>query len=57
LFQDRLAKHGYAVGQSGVLDAATRRVVMNFQMRYRPARYDGTPDAEIAAILDVLVNP
>jgi len=56
-FQDRLAKHGYAVGQSGVLDAATRRVVMNFQMRYRPARYDGTPDAETAAILDVLVNP
>ena len=56
-FQDRLAKHGYAVGQSGELDPVTKRVVMNFQMRYRPARYDGIPDAESAAILDVLVNP
>jgi N-acetylmuramoyl-L-alanine amidase len=56
-FQDRLAQHGYAVPLTGELDAQTRRVVMNFQMRYRPARYDGVPDAETAAILDVLVNP
>jgi N-acetylmuramoyl-L-alanine amidase len=56
-FQDRLAKHGFALSQSGQLDPATRRVVMAFQMKYRPERFDGNPDAETAAILDVLVNP
>ncbi|EKM95296.1 N-acetylmuramoyl-L-alanine amidase [Stutzerimonas degradans] len=25
-----------------------------FQMKYRPARYDGEPDAETAALLQVL---
>ncbi len=56
-FQDRLEKHGFAVPKNGDLDAATRRVVAAFQMKYRPARFDGTPDAETAALLDVLVNP
>jgi N-acetylmuramoyl-L-alanine amidase len=56
-FQDRLAKHGFAIGQSGVLDPPTQRTLMVFQMKYRPARFDGIPDAETAAILDVLVNP
>lgn len=56
-FQDNLARHGYAVPQNGVLDPATRRVLLNFQMKYRPSRYDGTPDAETAALLDVLVRP
>ena len=56
-FQDRLEKHGFEVPKTGELDAATRRVVSAFQMKYRPARFDGTPDAQTAAILDVLVNP
>jgi N-acetylmuramoyl-L-alanine amidase len=56
-FQERLEKHGFAVPQTGELDAATRRVVTAFQMKYRPARYDGEPDAETAAILDVLTSP
>jgi N-acetylmuramoyl-L-alanine amidase len=56
-FQDRLEKHGFAVPKSGELDAATRRVVAAFQMKYRPARFDGTPDAETAALLDALLNP
>ena len=56
-FQDRLEKHGFVVPKTGELDAATRRVIMVFQMKYRPARFDGTPDAETAAILDALVNP
>jgi N-acetyl-anhydromuramyl-L-alanine amidase AmpD len=30
---------------------------MNFQMRYRPERFDGLPDAESAAILSVLTTP
>ena len=55
-FQDRLYKHGYEVPRTGELDPATRRVLMNFQMRYRPARFDGMPDAETAAILDALTQ-
>jgi N-acetylmuramoyl-L-alanine amidase len=56
-FQRTLAKHGYAVPVDGELDRKTQRVIMVFQMRYRPAKHDGMPDAETAAILDVLVNP
>ena len=56
-FQHRLAQHGFAVPQHGDLDEPTRRVIAAFQMRYRPARFDGQPDAETAALLDVLVNP
>jgi N-acetylmuramoyl-L-alanine amidase len=56
-FQVRLAVHGYAVPQTGVLDEATRAVLGAFQMKYRPANIDGTPDAESAALLDVLTTP
>ena len=56
-FQQMLAKHGFAVPVDGALDEATVRVISAFQMRYRPSRHDGMPDAETAAILDVLVNP
>lgn len=56
-FQQKLGQHGFAVPKTGELDDATRKVVSAFQMKYRPARFDGTPDAETAALLDVLVNP
>lgn len=56
-FQRMLALHGFAVPQNGDLDAATRNVLVAFQMKYRPARFDGEPDAETAALLDSLVNP
>ena len=56
-FQRTLARHGFAVPLHGELDEPTRRVIAAFQMKYRQARYDGMPDAETAAILDVLVNP
>ena len=56
-FQQMLAKHGFAVPVHGELDDATRNVLRAFQMKYRPARFDGTPDAETAAMLDALVNP
>jgi N-acetylmuramoyl-L-alanine amidase len=56
-FQDMLGKHGFSVPRHGTLDEATRNVISAFQMRFRPARYDGTPDAETAAILHVLVTP
>jgi N-acetylmuramoyl-L-alanine amidase len=55
-FQDALATHGFDVPRTGLLDEPTRRVISAFQMRYRPARYDGTPDAETAALLQVLTT-
>jgi N-acetylmuramoyl-L-alanine amidase len=55
-FQDMLGRHGFAVPRHGTLDEETRRVVSAFQMRFRPAKFDGTPDAETAAILEALVN-
>jgi N-acetylmuramoyl-L-alanine amidase len=56
-FQKKLAAHGYAVPKSGELDQDTRTVLGAFQMKYRPANIDGTPDAETAALLDVLTTP
>lgn len=53
-FQRALARHGFAVPLHGQLDEATRRVVAAFQMKYRPARHDGQPDAETAALLHAL---
>jgi N-acetylmuramoyl-L-alanine amidase len=56
-FQQMLSRHGFAVPTGGELDPATTRVIVAFQMKYRPSRFDGMPDAETAALLDVLVNP
>jgi N-acetylmuramoyl-L-alanine amidase len=56
-FQKKLATHGYAVPQTGELDTATKNVIVSFQMKYRPAIIDGTPDAETAALLDALTTP
>ena len=53
-FQAQLHQLGYRVPDSGVLDEETRNVLAAMQMKYRPARYDGEPDAESAAILQVL---
>lgn len=55
-FQKRLAQFGYATPQTGELDTATRDVLTSFQMKYRPAIIDGTPDAETAALLDVMTT-
>lgn len=55
-FQQRLARIGYFVPLHGQLDKATRDVMVAFQMRFRPARYDGEPDAECAAMLAVLTE-
>jgi N-acetylmuramoyl-L-alanine amidase len=56
-WQEHLATHGFDVPHSGVLDPETRRVIAVFQMRYRPALYDGEPDAETAALLEVVTSP
>jgi N-acetylmuramoyl-L-alanine amidase len=53
-FQGQLARLGYATPQTGELDVATRHVLAAFQMHFRPSRFDGTPDAVSAAILQVL---
>jgi Negative regulator of beta-lactamase expression len=54
VLQQKLKRAGYPVPNSGVLDKETRKVIRAFQMRYRPARFDGEPDAETFAILDSL---
>ena len=52
-----LAQHGFVVPLNGELDKETRNVLIAFQMKYRPANFDGTPDAETATLLDVLTSP
>jgi N-acetylmuramoyl-L-alanine amidase len=56
-FQQKLAKHGFEVPRHGDLDEPTRRVLSAFQMKYRPSKFDGVPDAETAAMLEVLTSP
>lgn len=56
-FQKKLAEHGFAIAQSGEFDESMRNVVSAFQMKYRPSRFDGAPDAQTAALLDVLTAP
>jgi N-acetylmuramoyl-L-alanine amidase len=53
-FQQRLAQVGYKVPQGGQGPDETRLVLQAFQMKYRPARCDGMPDAETAALLEGL---
>ncbi|OZI74122.1 N-acetylmuramoyl-L-alanine amidase [Bordetella genomosp. 12] len=53
-FQAELARLGYDNPRHGRLDRATRNVLAAFQMHYRPARYDGEPDAETAAIMQAM---
>lgn len=52
--QQLLKKAGYAVPLHGQWDKASQNVMAAFQMHYRPAHYDGTPDAESIAILKAL---
>lgn len=53
-YQAQLARLGYETPQTGELDVATRHVLAAFQMHFRPSRFDGTPDAQTAALLQVL---
>jgi N-acetylmuramoyl-L-alanine amidase len=56
-FQQRLAQHGFEVPLHGEWDEPTRRVLAAFQMKYRPTRADGRPDADSAALLQVVTTP
>ncbi len=55
-FQQKLAKHGFATEATGEFDNYTRDCLRAFQMKYRPAKFDGEPDAETAAMLEVLTS-
>lgn len=57
-FQQKLVQHGYVLpcGDQLQMDQATRQSLVAFQMKYRPSRFDGMPDAETAALLDVLTS-
>ncbi|HEY2113292.1 MAG TPA: N-acetylmuramoyl-L-alanine amidase [Dongiaceae bacterium] len=54
--QRALARYGYEVAASGVLDAATTAALQAFQRHFRPALIDGQPDAETAALLAGLLK-
>lgn len=56
-YQRKLATHGFGLVQSGVFDEATRTTLAAFQMKYRPRDISGNPDAETAALLEVLTTP
>ena len=56
-FQQKLAKVGYSVPLNAQFDEATVNVIAAFQKRYRPSLFDGIPDAETAAMLEVLTTP
>jgi N-acetylmuramoyl-L-alanine amidase len=55
-FQQKLEAHGFSPPQNGELDKATRAMIGAFQLKYRQSQFDGTPDAETAAILDVMTS-
>ena len=56
-FQQKLDQHGFAVPRNGQLDKRTQDTLSAFQMKYRQSWFDGAPDAETAALLDVLTTP
>jgi N-acetylmuramoyl-L-alanine amidase len=53
--QALLRKYGYEVACDGMLDDATRRVIIAFQRHFRPARIDGLPDRSTIATLEDLL--
>jgi N-acetylmuramoyl-L-alanine amidase len=55
-FAEHLRQQGYAVPAGDVWDKPLHNVLAAFQMKYRPARIDGQPDAQTAALLAVLTT-
>lgn len=49
--QRGLAEYGYDLPVTGVLDKRTRKVLISFQMHFRPSNHDGRPDADTLARL------
>lgn len=54
--QAYLARYGYSIPQTGIMDATTRQVIAVFQMHFRPSDFSGIADAETEAIAAALVE-
>nr|WP_145570382.1 N-acetylmuramoyl-L-alanine amidase [Yersinia bercovieri] len=54
--QQTLARYGYKIPQSGILDDETRQVITAFQMHFRAQDFSGIPDVETEAIALALVE-
>lgn len=54
--QKNLARYGYHILPTGILDDQTRCVLQAFQLHFRPSDYSGVADLETAAILSGLVK-
>jgi N-acetylmuramoyl-L-alanine amidase len=52
---DLLSRYGYEVAPGMTADQK-KRVIMAFQMHFRPARYDGIADAQTQAIAEALLE-
>lgn len=55
LLLDLLARYGYDITPQ-MTPEQSRRVISAFQMHFRPARYDGTADAQSLAIAEALLE-
>jgi N-acetylmuramoyl-L-alanine amidase len=53
--QSKLARFGYGVTVTGVMDPATQQALAAFQRHFRPACFDGRPDGETRRLLAALV--
>lgn len=54
--QQKLARYGFGIKITGVLDEETRIILSKFQMHFRPADYSGLVDGETLAILEALLR-
>jgi N-acetylmuramoyl-L-alanine amidase len=52
--QSKLARFGYGIVVTGVLDRATEQALSAFQRHFRPASFDGRPDGETRRLLAAL---
>jgi N-acetylmuramoyl-L-alanine amidase len=55
-FQQKLTAFGFNVPATSELDAHTKNVLEAFQMKYRQSLFNGLPDAETAALLEVVTT-
>ena len=53
--QSRLARFGYDVTVSGILDRSTTQALSAFQRHFRPFCFDGRPDGETRRLLAALI--
>ncbi len=56
VIQAALAKYGYQIPQNGELDEETRKVLIAFQMHFRPSDISGSADAQTEALALALVE-